>query len=84
MTNICHANEHAGSSSSVVTRTINEGEWIAKNVHSKEGKALFAKMTNAHGAERAEVLRSEAAKEGIQPCPYADEIASRAKTAPTP
>ena len=44
------------------------------NVHTPKAKKIFASIGSLSTAEKAKVLRREAAKEGITSCALADEL----------
>ena len=51
------------------------------NIHSPKGKKVFLSLGSMHNAEKLELLRREAAAEGISPCPLADEAEAAIKKA---
>ncbi len=84
---LCNAAQRAGASSPALDpaqKARLESEWLGKKLHSKEGKALFAKLAASGDGVDPVILRSEAAKQRITSCPYADELAARAATAKPP
>lgn len=51
------------------------------NIHSPKGKKVFLSLGSMRNAEKLELLRKEAAAEGISPCPLADEAEAAIKKA---
>ena len=51
------------------------------NIHSPKGKKVFLSLGSMRNAEKLELLRKEAAAEGINPCPLADEAEAAIKKA---
>jgi len=51
------------------------------NIHSPKGKKVFLSLGSMRNAEKLELLRKEAAAEGVSPCPLADDAEAAIKKA---
>lgn len=82
---ICHVRERvsmpAGADAEKQEAVITE--FLVTNVKSPEAKRMYATFGSKTRAEQAKVLRDTAAKQGVSPCPLADEL-DRPVAAPKP
>ncbi len=73
---ICHVRERvkmpAGADDEKQQAVITE--YLTMNVHSPKVRSMVARFGSKSAEEKAQVLRKEAANEGISPCPLADEF----------
>lgn len=56
-------------------------EYLSTNIHSPKARKMFATLGSLTPVEKAKVLRKEASKEGVAPCPLADEFDPEGKAA---
>ena len=59
-------------------------QYLFLNVHTPKAKKIFASLGSLSTAEKAKVLRREAAKEGITDCALADELDPAGKSSAKP
>ncbi|MBE2249983.1 MAG: hypothetical protein IAE78_10565 [Myxococcus sp.] len=80
---VCNARERTRIPAG--TKVDDEAELIKAhlfvNIHSPKGKKVFLSLGSMRNAEKLELLRREAAAEGISPCPLADEAEAAIKKA---
>jgi hypothetical protein len=55
-------------------RAMHLAEYISNHLTNSEAVAMVSSMANMEPSSRAQVLRSEAAREGIASCPMADSV----------
>jgi len=66
---ICHAEEHSGALEiEEAGRAVFIATWLAQNLESKEGRALTAELSQMPDERRAERMKAEAKKHGIEAC----------------
>lgn len=69
---ICAGEERSGALEQPENqRAIVLAQWLGTRVHSDEGRALLARLSRAAPAEKASILRAEAARVGLDACPLA-------------
>lgn len=56
--------------------------YLFTNIHSPKAKKAFLSMGNLSDAEKVALLRKEAGKAGVDPCPLADEVEAALKAPP--
>lgn len=71
---ICDAPDKIGDTSKMkpAERMAKMGKYCEENVKSEKGKALLWEMASSGRGARNKILRTEAAKVGINPCHLAD------------
>ena len=56
--------------------------YLFSNIHSPKAKKVFLSMGNLSDEEKVALLRKEAGKTGVDPCPLADEVEAALKAPP--
>lgn len=71
---ICHVVERSGAASmELADRTYVTATWLSQNLETQEARRFLAELGPIAGAEKGNVLDTEAARTGVKTCPLADD-----------
>jgi hypothetical protein len=71
---ICNAEQRAGvgSETDPAQKAVKIAMWLQKRLRTSEAKKFLGAMASVDPAQKGNLLRTEAAKHGVSPCPIAD------------
>src|SRR5688572_15878168 len=70
--NLCHAQERSGSTGTTPEDYANAMRWADRALRTQEARGVVGRLATMSPYEKGTLLRSEAAKVGVSPCPLAD------------
>jgi hypothetical protein len=70
--NLCHAQERSGSTGTTAEDYANALRWADRSMRTQEARGVVGRLASMAPSDKATLLRAEAAKAGVSPCPLAD------------
>lgn len=70
--NLCHAQQRSGSMGATPEDYANAMRWADRAMRTQEARGVVGRLATMSPYDKAALLRSEAAKVGVTPCPLAD------------
>lgn len=70
--NLCHAQERSGSTGTTPEDYANAMRWADRALKTQEVRGLVGRLENMSAYEKGTLLRAEAAKAEVSPCPLAE------------
>jgi hypothetical protein len=69
---LCHSEERSGAlDHPEAQRSMVVAQWLGNNIQTEEGRAFLVRLARTPPAEKAALLKAEAARSGLSDCPLA-------------